>query len=622
MVVVRRVLVGILAVVLPLGLVAFPVAAQGEREVTEKVAPVMFVLDASNSMNDPDPSGATKLDAAKKALHTVVDGLPGDAEVGLSVYGHSKDSDDPDSCSDVETLFPVGELDASAVKSAVDGIQARGMTPIGESLRHAVQALPDSGPRSVVLVSDGADTCAPPPACEVAAELAESGVDLVLHTVGFDVDAETQEELRCIADAGDGRYIDAPDAAALEEELPVITEVARRTYQAHGIPVEGTPKRGDAPEIAPGQYVDRFGSGETRYYALDVPDEMTVHVAASQIRPAEEGIGGPAATFLDVKLVNGEGKGCGGGREVDSDMNWEAHNTVAFSMVNSPDDRCYSEDGRYYLRVERGTSERSLGDRDVELLVVFEPPVDADHGQSPDGLVDFGEVRGESQPVVGGSSFNEATTLEGSGNYTDQIRWGEAVFYRVPLDWGQGLAYQVRIEDADTNKGSANFKTELYSPVRQNEFFNGTDDTVYTTDAKTLDPIETPYVYHGNRDVGGYIETVSLAGDYYIVVQLNVARGNSKAKESMDLELSVLVDGEPVDPPEYRAIGEYPAEPYFGPSRQASEEDADSEGPAVVATGATKSITPWWWIGSGIVVVIVLASIGLIWTVRHRNTAR
>ena len=46
-----------------------------------------------------------------------------------------------------------------------------------------------------MLVSDGIDTCAPPPVCEVAKELHEQGIDLGINTIGFNVDEEAARSL-------------------------------------------------------------------------------------------------------------------------------------------------------------------------------------------------------------------------------------------------------------------------------------------------------------------------------------------------------------------------------------------------------------------------------------------
>ena len=146
----------------------------------EPSVPVMMVLDASGSMNQEDAPGP-RIDAAKAAVTNLVDTLPAQTQVGLQVYGTATGSTDAEKtagCTDITTLVPVGPLDAASLKAQVNSVVAAGYTPIGNALRAAADALPNEGPRSIVLVSDGEDTCAPPAPCDVARELKQQGIDL------------------------------------------------------------------------------------------------------------------------------------------------------------------------------------------------------------------------------------------------------------------------------------------------------------------------------------------------------------------------------------------------------------------------------------------------------------
>ncbi|MDV6012184.1 VWA domain-containing protein [Haloechinothrix sp. LS1_15] len=549
------------AVGLVTGVAAVPAAAQQTGESGEDaMAPVMLVLDASESMTDPDPGGRSKMDAAKSVLIDMLEQLPDEAEVGLIVYGSEVDAaEGPElSCEDIATAFPVGPLDREAMTSAVADIEARGWTPIGGSLRAAADGLPGEEPRSILLISDGAETCAPPEACDVAEDLEQAGTKLTMHTIGFDVTTDARRELECIAEAGNGEYVEAPDAEALDDELPRLTESALRSYEASGIPVTGTEAVDDAPALLPGQYVDSVNSDATRYYGLRVPEGMAAHVAATLIRPSDEGAGGTAASYLDAKLVDRDHDQCDSDRSIDSDMTWNAHNTASVSMRAGSGGSCSSEDGHYYLRVERGSSERALGERDLEILVAFEPPTSEDHGPSPEGIDEPDDLPGEPERLPGGGSFNVATELADSGTYVDELHYGEAIFYRVPLEWGQGLAYQVTLGDTagpslDT---TANITTELYNPVRDNSDVATRNSTAYTGNVLDLDVIAIPTVYAGNRSLRGAPGMAALAGDYYIVVQLNPSGGDVGP---VDMTLALQIYGDPADPPAYTSIDHYPA---------------------------------------------------------------
>src|SRR5699024_3726989 len=109
-----------------------------------------------------------------------------------------------------------------------------------------------------ILVSDGIDTCAPPPPCEVAAELNDAGVDLTLHAIGFKVDAEARADLECIAEEGGGTYADAEDAEELAAEMERAAMRGMRGYETAGAEVEGGATPMQATEIGPGEYLDEL----------------------------------------------------------------------------------------------------------------------------------------------------------------------------------------------------------------------------------------------------------------------------------------------------------------------------------------------------------------------------
>ena len=148
----------------------------------------MLVLDASGSMKDADPSGVSKMEAAKSALINSLDAIPENTEVGLRVYGAGNDGNGaPGACTDSQNVHPVGPLDKNALTQRIQAFQPRGDTPIAYSLGEVAKDLGDQGKRHIILVSDGEETCDPDP-CATVKKIAEQGIDLQIHTVGFGVD--------------------------------------------------------------------------------------------------------------------------------------------------------------------------------------------------------------------------------------------------------------------------------------------------------------------------------------------------------------------------------------------------------------------------------------------------
>ena len=185
-----RVLVGVLALLL-----AVPAAARGQTSDTRNRA--LIVLDASKSMNEDAGNGGTRLDAAKKAFDELVQRLPEGAPIGLRVYG-SKVAEvaKAQACKDTELTIPVGPLDKGRMRDTVHALEGKGRTPIGASLLATPGDLGSAqGRRSVILVSDGGDNCAPPDPYKAAQQVAKQGVDLSISVVGLQVNERVRKQL-------------------------------------------------------------------------------------------------------------------------------------------------------------------------------------------------------------------------------------------------------------------------------------------------------------------------------------------------------------------------------------------------------------------------------------------
>lgn len=257
--------------------------------------PVMFVIDASGSMGGdagPDRGDPSKIQVARSTLRSLSQALPADAPVGLTAYGHRPDRFEERACEDIEVLAPVGG-DRDELVAGVDALRPGGETPIGEALRAAVEALPGGERASVVLVSDGIDTCAPPNACRLADELAGDGTDVEIQTIGFRVDDQARDELRCIADAGGGAYFDAEDADELADALARLVLSGER--------ISGGRDAEDAPLLDAGRYRDDIVLGSPRWYAVEVPAGQRLQADAVLANDRDGPVSEVAVASLQVR---------------------------------------------------------------------------------------------------------------------------------------------------------------------------------------------------------------------------------------------------------------------------------------------------------------------------------
>jgi hypothetical protein len=183
---------------------------------------VLIVLDSSGSMAGK-VGGQVKMKLAEKVVADMVENMPADMNVGLLVYG-ARSPRAQNNCEDIELIQPMGSPDAASLNKALAGIQPRGMTPIGGSLRRAAEVLKDlPGSSTIVLVSDGTESCHGDP-CLVAKEVHEAtGIDVKVHVVGLDVAAGERETLACVAQSGGGKYFAVENEQELRSALTEAT---------------------------------------------------------------------------------------------------------------------------------------------------------------------------------------------------------------------------------------------------------------------------------------------------------------------------------------------------------------------------------------------------------------
>jgi Ca-activated chloride channel family protein len=612
----------------------------GAARADGELAPIMVVLDASGSMREAAPGG-TKMTAARQAVHTLVATMPAEAEVGLTVYGANTGNsaaDKPAGCKDVTVVHPVGPLDKAGITRAVDAARPRGYTPIGQALRTAAGALPQEGPRSVVLVSDGEDTCAPPDPCEVARELARQGVELRVHAVGYQVDGKAKRQLTCIAQATGGTYTDVPDASGLGRALTRVTASALRNYQAAGTPVTGTFEVAGAPVLTPGGYLDSLGFARRRHYAVEIPDGYTAYFAATAVIARGPNI--LRIEGLNVGIHGVDGERCNNS-EATLGGEGEAPTTVlTWTVQDNGSDRSCGVAGRYTFVVyfSRANTSDSLAEDEadrvpLEIQVGLEPPT-VDEGPEPAAEpVAFTEPAGPAQPITGGGSFGSAATLPGSGQYAESIQFGEELYYRIRVDWGQALAFRVEYGESEIF-GAANIHASLCSPARaraehDTTAFTGNPNALPSGDREAFTTLPIRYLNRTVRSDRYIYETraaQSVAGWYYMVVKLGVANrvGNdANPLARVPVTLKVSLTGTPEPGPRY-ANADAGAAAFGGSTPSAAPSAAPSASGSpdrlAVQRSSDDEQLPLWWIGGGVVFGMLVAASVVTWVlVAHRR---
>ena len=192
----------------------------------------LLMLDSSGSMR-----ANNKMQSAKNAIKNYASmRMPENFKMGFLVYGHKGDNSESGkaaSCAGIELLTPIGDLKPENVETILQKFEPTGWTPIGASLEKAVEAFQgmEGQDNHIVLVSDGIETCGGDPVA-VAKRLHEEGFKVIVDVVGFGVENKDAAELKKIADAGGGEYVNARTQRELYDYFQKRNEAFHQTLDA------------------------------------------------------------------------------------------------------------------------------------------------------------------------------------------------------------------------------------------------------------------------------------------------------------------------------------------------------------------------------------------------------
>ena len=224
--------------------------------------------------------------------------------VGLVAYGHRRKGD----CDDVEELMPLGLLEKKKMIANIQALSPKGKTPISRSVRLTAERLKSlEDETTIILVSDGKETCDPDP-CGLVKSLKASGIKFVMHVIGFDVTEEEREQLECMATAGGGHYYTAGNAG---EFLAAAREVVEKSTPPYGVLQVSATKNGKPfhtfvtiTHLGSGrQWTPASTSGETGTAAIRLAP------GSYQAELRDSGVSGgqtPAVHLKEIVIVAGE----------------------------------------------------------------------------------------------------------------------------------------------------------------------------------------------------------------------------------------------------------------------------------------------------------------------------
>ena len=247
-------------------------AAQVAKQTANTPA-VEVILDSSGSMWRKLDEQFRYVIANEVLSSLVTDILPVDIPFALRVFGNREEN----TCrTDLEV--PLSPLDAGSVSNIIVGIEPKPYagTPLADSIKQVASDLAKaSGPKTVILITDGEESCDGDVEAEINA-LREQDIDVVLNIIGFDFEAEDKEVARARfkqwAELGGGQYFDANSAEELELSLTQAAttppEITFEVLDSTGKVLATSIVDGEEIELLAGDYQLRFLTAEP--YIIDV----------------------------------------------------------------------------------------------------------------------------------------------------------------------------------------------------------------------------------------------------------------------------------------------------------------------------------------------------------------
>ncbi len=247
-------------------------AAQAAEQAANAPA-VEVILDSSGSMWRKLDGRFRYVIANEVLSNLVTDILPAEIPFALRVFGNREES----TCrTDLEV--PLSPLNAESVSNIIVDIEPKPYagTPLADSIKQVASDLAEaSGPKTVVLITDGEESCDGDVEAEIIA-LREQDIDVILNIIGFDFEAEdkevARERFRQWAELGGGQYFDASSAEELELSLTQAAttppEITFEVLDGTGEVVATSIVDGEEIELLAGNYQLRFLTVEP--YIIDV----------------------------------------------------------------------------------------------------------------------------------------------------------------------------------------------------------------------------------------------------------------------------------------------------------------------------------------------------------------
>ncbi|MDX1522106.1 MAG: protein kinase, partial [Anaerolineae bacterium] len=263
-----------------------------------------FVLDVSEEMDEPFPGeDVTKWEAAQEALIDNLDTVPDRINVGLRIFGQGEGEA---ACSETELLVEPDPGQVDLILEEIDALEPTGLeSPLSEALVEAfgdLELSPDKR-NALIVLTDGADSCDPEGAADVAAFMERLNIRIDTYIIGLNIDdPDAEENLRVLASASDGVFLRANSSDELRDVIDQIRENLRAERPPRDIAQAPTPTPSPTPEPAAPDPTDTPVPAPTEVVAqaLSIEDAYEITLEEALAWQEDAVLSTISTSFLDL----------------------------------------------------------------------------------------------------------------------------------------------------------------------------------------------------------------------------------------------------------------------------------------------------------------------------------
>jgi hypothetical protein len=280
---------------------AFLAVVNENHEASSAPPAIELILDSSGSMREL-VEGRPKNEIAREVMAELLKELPEDHHVGLRLYGHWGQwilrktdpkaeilrADDPRLNTDSELVVaiqPLSDKQRSKIEGWLNWAQPRGSTPMVYSLLQARKDFTGShlGPKTVVLISDGEETCGGKIE-DVGKAYRDAGIDVVVDVVGFNIrDTVAEKQLKEIARLGSGQYFGVSNAKQLTSALQMAVATTFEVWDHAGQKLLARGDIGGDPlPLRPAKYLVRLPKSDAKPIEVDLAPGQTREITIAR----------------------------------------------------------------------------------------------------------------------------------------------------------------------------------------------------------------------------------------------------------------------------------------------------------------------------------------------------